>query len=142
MKQAFVVGISVMAGILIGRIQLVENHEANDAMRAADRADKRATTAQRDATRTRVLLDAAEKRVVSMWQRLEPMLVDFTSADSVVDRAQARQRIDQLRWEMQSVEAKITASRELATGVDARTAMRQAFVKDNFGGPNGGQPSQ
>jgi hypothetical protein len=133
MKQAFVVGISVMAGILIGRVQIVSNTDADEALRSADRADQRALTARRDAIRTHALLDATEKKLSAMWQRLEPMLADFTQAANIVDRDQARQRIQQLRWEMQSVDAKITAGRELATGVDERTAMRQAFVKDNFG---------
>lgn len=133
MKQAFIVGMSVMAGILIGRIQIIENHDANDAIREADRADQRALAARREVNRTRAILDSTEKHVIAMWRQLEPMLDDFLHADSVVDRQAARQRIEVLRWDMETVDAKITAARELG-GSDERTAMRQAFVKQNFGG--------
>jgi len=132
MVKALTIGISVMTGILIGRVQIVENHEANEAIVASERAEKRAAVAKRDALRTRVLLDRTERRVVDMWRRLEPMLEDYTRADTLIDRDAARRRIQSLRWEMDVVDATITASRE-AAGDDRRTATRQAYVKQNFG---------
>ena len=132
MVKALTIGISVMTGILIGRVQIVENHEANEAIVASERAAKRAAVAKREAQRTRVLLDKTERRVVDMWRRLEPMLEDYTRADTLIDRDAARRRIQSLRWEMDVVDATITASRE-AAGDDRRTATRQAYVKQNFG---------
>lgn len=132
MVKALTIGLSVMAGILIGRIQIIENHEANEAIAASERVEKRYAAAKREAVRTRVLLDKTERQLVGMWRRLEPMLVDFTTADGAMDRDAARRRIESLRWEMSSVDATITAAREL-TGEDPRTAMRQAYVKQSFG---------
>jgi len=132
MVKALTIGISVMTGILIGRVQIVENHEANEAIVASERAAKRAAVAKREAQRTRVLLDKTERRVVDMWRRLEPMLEDYTRAETLIDRDAARRRIQSLRWEMDVVDATITASRE-AAGDDRRTATRQAYVKQNFG---------
>lgn len=132
MVKALTIGISVLTGILIGRIQVIENHEANDAIATSERVEKRLVTTQREALRTRVLLDKTERQVVNMWRRLEPMLEDFTQAESVIDRDAARRRIQSLKWEMEAVDATITAARE-ASGDDARAATRQAFVKENFG---------
>ena len=132
MVKALTVGISVMTGILIGRIQIIENHEANDAIAASARMEKRFVAAKREAVRTRTLLDKTEHQLVNMWRRLEPMVEDFTQADSLVDRDAARRRIQSLRWEMSAVDATITAARE-ASGQDARTAMRQVRVKASFG---------
>ena len=132
MVKALTIGISVMTGILIGRVQIVENHEANEAIVASERAAKRAAVAKREAQRTRVLLDKTERRVVDMWRRLEPMLEDYSRAETLIDRDAARRRIQSLRWEMDVVDATITASRE-AAGDDRRTATRQAYVKQNFG---------
>jgi hypothetical protein len=132
MVKALTIGISVMTGILIGRVQIVENHEANEAIVASERAAKRAAVAKREAQRTRVLLDKTERRVVDMWPRLEPMLEDYSRAETLIDRDAARRRIQSLRWEMDVVDATITASRE-AAGDDRRTATRQAYVKQNFG---------
>ena len=131
MVKALTVGISVLAGILIGRIQVVENHDANEAIAASDRAEKRAEVAKRDAIRTRLLLDKTERQMIGMWRRLEPLLEDFTRADGLIDRDSARRRIESLRWEMDSASAVITAARE-ATGADERTHTRQAWVKENF----------
>ena len=132
MVKALTIGISVMTGILIGRVQIVENHEANEAIVASERAAKRAAVAKREAQRTRVLLEKTERRVVDMWRRLEPMLEDYSRAETLIDRDAARRRIQSLRWEMDVVDATITASRE-AAGDDRRTATRQAYVKQNFG---------
>ena len=132
MVKALTVSVSVLTGILIGRIQIVENHEANDAVVASERMEKRFVVAKREAVRTRTLLDKTERQLVSMWRRLEPMLEDFSQADSLIDRDAARRRIQSLRWEMTTVDATITAARELG-GEDARTATRQAYVKANFG---------
>jgi hypothetical protein len=132
MVKALTVSVSVLTGVLIGRIQIIENHDAKDAIANSERVEKRLVAAKREATRTRALLDKTERQVVSMWRRLEPMLEDFTKSDSLIDRDAARLRIQSLRWEMASVDATITASRE-AAGDDERTAMRQAYVKQNFG---------
>ena len=132
MVKALTVGISVMAGILIGRIQIIENHEANNAIVTSEKASARAAAAKRDAIRTRTLLDKTERQVIAMWRRLEPMLEDFTQADNPIDRDAARRSIQTLRWEMDTIDARITAVRE-ATGDDPRTAMRQAYVKESFG---------
>ena len=131
MVRALTIGISVMTGILIGRIQIIDNHEAKEAVRATARAEQRADAAKRDATRTRLLLDHAERQLLGMWRRLDPMLEDFTAASSIIDRDFARRRIESLRWEMSSVDAAITAARE-AAGEDKRTAMRQVHVKHNM----------
>lgn len=132
MVKALTIGISVLTGILIGRIQVIENHEANDAIATSERVEKRLVEVKREALRTRTLLDKTERQVVSMWRRLEPMLEDFTKAESLIDRDAARRRIQSLKWEMEAVDATITAARE-ASGDDARAATRQAFVKENFG---------
>jgi len=132
MVKALTIGISVLTGILIGRIQVIENHDANDAIASSERVEKRLVTVKREAIRTRALLDKTERQVVNMWRRLEPMLEDFTQADSLIDRDAARRRIQSLKWEMDTVDATITAGRE-ATGEDERAATRQAFVKENFG---------
>jgi hypothetical protein len=132
MVKALTIGLSVMTGILIGRIQIIENHDANDAIASSERVEKRFIAAKREAVRTRALLDKTERQLVSMWRRLEPMLEDFTKADGLIDRDVARRRIESLRWEMSTVDATITASRE-ATGEDPRTAMRQAYIKQSFG---------
>lgn len=128
MVKALTVGLSVMAGILIGRVQIIENHEANEAIKASERMEKRLAASKREATRTRILLDKTEVQLVGMWRKLEPMLEDFTRAETLIDRESARRRIESLRWEMQAVDATITAARE-ASGDDPRTAMRQAYVK-------------
>lgn len=127
MVKALTVGLSVMAGILIGRVQIIENHEANDAIAASEHMEKRFVAAKREATRTRVLLDKTERMVVGMWRQLEPMLEDYTRADSPIERDSARRRIQTLRWEMQAVDAQITAARE-ASGDDPQTAMRAVSV--------------
>lgn len=132
MVKALTVSISVLAGVLIGRIQIIENHDANDAIASSERMTQRFISAQRDAVRTHALLDRTERQVVHLWRKLEPMLEDFTRADSLIERDNARRKIQSLRWEMQAVDATITAARE-ASGDDARTAMRQAYVKANFG---------
>ena len=132
MVKALTIGLSVMAGILIGRIQIIENHEANDAIASSERVEKRFIAAKREAIRTRALLDKTERQLVNMWRRLEPMLEDYTKADDLIERDAARQRIQSLRWEMSTVDATITAARE-ASGEDPRTAMRQAYVKQSFG---------
>ncbi len=132
MVKALTIGISVLTGILIGRIQVIENHEANEAITASTRAETRAAAAKREVTRTRVLLDKTERQMISMWRRLEPMLEDFAQADSIIDRDVARRRIQSLGWEMDTIDATITAARE-AAGDDPRTAMRQAYVKQNMG---------
>lgn len=132
MVKAFTIGVSVMTGILIGRVQIVEDHAANAAIRASERAAQRAATAEREAVRTRVLLDRTERQLVAMWRRLEPMLEDLTHAETLIERDAARRRIQSLQWEMSAVDATITAARETA-GDDPRTAMRQAYVKQNFG---------
>ncbi len=132
MVKALTIGISVLTGILIGRIQVIANHEANEAITASTRAETRAAAAKREVTRTRVLLDKTERQMISMWRRLEPMLEDFAQADSIIDRDVARRRIQSLRWEMDTIDATITAARE-AAGDDPRTAMRQAYVKQNMG---------
>lgn len=128
MVKALTIGISVMAGILIGRVQVIENHEANEAIAASARMTERFTAAKREAVRTRTLLDKTERQLVGMWRDLEPLLEDFTRAESLVDRDAARRRIDVLRWEMGAVDATITAARE-ASGEDPRTAMREVHVK-------------
>lgn len=132
MVKALTISVSVLTGILIGRIQIIENHAANDAIATTERIEKRFATTKREAIRTRALLDKTERQVVSMWRRLEPMLEDFTRAESPIDRDAARRRIESLRWEMATVDATITAARELG-GDDPKTAMRQAYVKENFG---------
>ena len=132
MVKALTIGISVLTGILIGRIQIIENHEANDAIATSERVEKRLVEVKREAQRNRILLDKTERYVVNMWRQLEPMLEDFTQADSIVDRAAARQRIQSLKWEMEAVDAAITAARE-TTGEDQRAVYRQAFVKESFG---------
>src|SRR5689334_16638305 len=109
MVKALTVGLCVATGILIGRIQVVQNHDANEAIAAAKRADKRADEARLDAIRTRVLLDRNERKIVTMWRQLEPMLEDFTYASSPVDRDAARRKIQSLRWEMEALDAAITA---------------------------------
>jgi len=132
MVKALTISVSVLTGILIGRIQIIENHEAKDAIESSERMEKRFVSIKREAVRTRSLLDKTERQLVGMWRRLEPMLEDFTQADSLIDRDNARRKIQSLRWEMTTVDATITAARE-ATGEDARTAVRQAYVKGNFG---------
>jgi hypothetical protein len=122
MVKALTVGISVLTGILIGRIQVVQNHDANEAIVAAARAEKRADEAKVDALRTRILLTRTERKVVDMWRHLEPMLEDFTHASSPIDRDSARQRIQSLRWEMQALDTAITASNEVGVTTDVRTA--------------------
>ena len=131
MVKALTVGISVMAGILIGRIQIIEDHEANAAVAIAERASARAAAANRDAIRTRALLDRTERQVIAMWRRLDPMLADFTHADSPIDRDAARRRIEALRWQMESLDVTLVASQH--AGDDLRTALRHAYVKDNVG---------
>ncbi len=131
MVKALTIGLSVLTGVLIGRIQIIENHEANEALASSERVEKRLVAAKREVVRTRALLDTTERQLVSMWRRLEPMLEDFTKADGLIDRDAARRRIESLRWEMSSVDATITAGRE-ATGQDPRTAMRQAFITPSF----------
>lgn len=121
MMKALTVGLCVATGILIGRIQVVQNHDANAAIAAAKRADKRADEARLDAIRTRVLLERNERKIVTMWRQLEPMLEDFTYASSPVDRDVARRRIQSLRWEMDAYDAAITAIRDVAEP-DVRTA--------------------
>ena len=133
MVKALTIGISVMTGILIGRIQIVENHDANEAIAAGERAEKRAEAAKREALRTRILLDKTERHVVRLWRELEPLLVELTDADDMA-RHQARQRIQTLRWQMDAVDVTITAARE-ASGTRSddeinRTATRQAWLKD------------
>lgn len=128
MMKALPIGLSVMTGILIGRVQIVENHEANDAIAANERLEKRFASVKREAVRMRTLLDKTEVQFVGMWRSLEPMLEDFTQAETILERDSARRRIQALRWEMQAVDATITAGRE-ASGDDPRTAMRQAYVK-------------
>ena len=130
--HALTISVSVMAGILIGRIQIIENHEANEAIEASQRLEKRFDAAKREVVRTRTLLDKTERQLIGMWRRLEPMLEDFTKADGLIDRDAARRRIESLRWEMSSIDATITAAREMA-GEDPKTAMRQAYVKQSFG---------
>jgi hypothetical protein len=130
--HALTITVSVMAGILIGRIQIIENHEANEAIAASERLEKRFTAAKREVVRTRALLDKTERQLIGMWRRLEPMLEDFTRADGLIDRDAARRRIESLRWEMSSIDATITAAREMG-GDDPQTAMRQAYVKQSFG---------
>lgn len=128
MMRAVTAGICVMTGILIGRVQIIENHDANDAVAANEQLTQRFVAVQREAVRTRVLLDKTEVQLVDMWRRLEPMLEDFTQAETLLERDGARRRIKALRWEMGSVDAVITAARE-ASGNSPRTAMRQVFVK-------------
>ena len=132
MVKALTIGLSVMTGILIGRIQIIENHEANEAIATSERVEKRLVAAKREAVRARVLLDKMERQLVGMWRRLEPMLEDFTKADGLIARDAARRRIESLRWEMSTVDATITAAREMS-GEDPQTAMRQAYVKQSFG---------
>lgn len=130
MVKAFTIGVSVMAGILIGRIQIVENHDANVALAAYARAEQRAEAAKSEALKTRILLDKAERHVIRLWRELEPLLVDMTDEDSVLARHQARQRIQNLRYQMDAVEATINATRE-ASAEGERTATRQAWLKDH-----------
>lgn len=129
MQQAFTVGVAVMAGILIGRIQIVEDHEANEAIVASERASKRALDARREAIRTRTLLDHTERKVVDMWRRLDPLLDDYAGATTVIERDAARRRMQQLRWEMDAFQAPIIAATTARDGA----ALRQAVVKKNFG---------
>jgi hypothetical protein len=130
--NALTISLSVMAGILIGRIQIIENHDANEAIATSKHLEKRLSAAKREVIRTRALLDKTERQLIGMWRRLEPMLEDFTKSDGLIDRDAARRRIESLRWEMSSVDATITAGREMA-GEDPQTAMRQAHVKQSFG---------
>ena len=127
MVKALTVGISVLTGILIGRIQVVRNHDANEAIAVAKRAEKRAVKAEVNEMQTRIALRINERKIVDMWRQLEPMLDDFTQADTLVDRHAARQRIQSLRWEMQAVDAAIHASnsfgeRRIDDEIDVRTA--------------------
>jgi hypothetical protein len=121
MVKALTVGLCVATGILIGRIQVMQNHDANAAIAAAKRADKRADEARLDAIRTRVLLDRNERKIVTMWRQLEPMLEDFTYASNPVDRDVARRKIQSLQWEMEALDAAITAIHDVAEP-DLRTA--------------------
>ena len=132
MVKALTIGISVLTGIVIGRIQVIENHEANDAIATTERVEKRLVEVKREAIRTRTLLDKTERQVVHMWRKLEPMLEDFTQAESLIDRDAARRRIQSLEWEMDAVDATITAARE-ASGENERATTRQAYVKESFG---------
>jgi hypothetical protein len=127
MVKALTVGLSVMTGILIGRVQIIENHEANDAIAANERMEKRFVSVKREAVRTRALLDKTEVQLVGMWRKLEPMLEDFTQAETMLERDGARRRIQSLRWEMQAVDVTITAARE-ASG-EGHDKLRQAYVK-------------
>ena len=102
--------------------QIVEPR-ANEAS-GERRAEKRLVSAKREAVRARILLDKTETQLVGMWRKLEPMLEDFTQAETIVDRDSARRRIQTLRWEMQSLDATVTASREVAP----RAAWRIATV--------------
>jgi hypothetical protein len=128
MVKALTVGLSVMTGILIGRVQIIENHEANDAIAANQRLEKRFVSAKREAVRTRALLDKTEVQLVAMWRKLEPMLEDFTQAETLFERDSARRRIQALRWEMQTLDVTITAARE-ASGEGTHDGLRQAYVK-------------
>jgi hypothetical protein len=130
MVKALTIGVSVLAGILIGRIQTIENHAANDAIAASERAEKRATDSKREVIRTRTLLDHTERQMITMWRTLEPMLEDFTQADDRFERDEVRQRIQVLRWEMQRLDAVITAARE-TNGEDERALTRQAWLKSS-----------
>jgi hypothetical protein len=87
----------------------------------AKRADKRADEARLDAIRTRVLLDRNERKIVTMWRQLEPMLEDFAYASNPVDRDVARRKIQSLQWEMEALDAAITAIHDVAEP-DLRTA--------------------
>src|SRR5688500_13137361 len=132
MVKALTIGLSVMAGILIGRIQITENHAANAAIESSDHAAARAASAKREVIRTRALLDKTERQVIRMWQRLEPLLEDFAYAESPIARDDARRRIQALRWEMDTIDATITAARE-AGGADVdRNRFRQAYVNASF----------
>jgi hypothetical protein len=128
MQKAFTVGVAVMAGILIGRIQIVEDHEANAAIEASERADKRALDARRDAIRSKTILDKTERKVVDLWRRLDPLLEDYAAATTVIDREAARHRMEQLRREMDAFQAPILAVTAARDG-----GLRQAVVKKNFG---------
>jgi hypothetical protein len=135
MVKALAIGVSVLTGILIGRIQIIENHEAKEAIASSERMEQRLVAAKHDAERTRRLLDKTERQLLGMWRRLEPMLEDFAQADSLIDRDAARRRIQSLRWEMSTIDATINANAWATAARDANGSdgMRQAFIKANFG---------
>jgi inorganic pyrophosphatase len=113
MQKAIMIGFAVMGGILLGRIQLVTNHEANDAIAAQAQTEQQLVEARAEARATKAQLAKLQHRFIETWRQLDPMLEDYVSSTGVVDRETARLRIEQLRWDMDVVEARLVATRQV-----------------------------
>ncbi len=107
------IGFAVMGGIVLGRVQLSTNHAANDAIELQARTERELFKARTEARGNAARVVKLERQFVSMWQRIDGVLAYHAAADDVMEREAARHRLEQLRWDMDVVEARLVAARQV-----------------------------
>jgi hypothetical protein len=107
MRTSIAIMLLVAGGWFLGRLTQPPIVEARDTRRA----DQAVRAAKVEAAHARADRAAVERRFVELWRRVDGALADYERATNVIERDAVRRRLDQLRWDMDTVAVRLHVER-------------------------------